>query len=285
MASGLNRLAMSSALLQTAARTLARWIEHNRRFTPRTQQHYKSVIWRFADYMPTNPADLTMEHIEVYLSSILKHRKARTANSHLTVIKSYCRWLSEVYGIPNPAAKIKMLKEDPPKQRVLSQAEYEDILKACTPIEADIIRFLANTGLRASEFQSLTWDNISDDCQWLRIVGKGRKLRCVPLNLVCRSIIAKSERKPNTPIHLLKSYTYRRKNGLYALCKSLSKRANVERFGPHSLRHFFATELMKKNVSIYKISKLLGHSSVRTTQQIYVHFEFQDLAGVTEALI
>jgi len=236
------------------------------------------VIWRFADFAPDNLRNLTVEHIERYLDSILKNYTRRCANAHLTAIKSFCRWASENQGLDNPAMKIKMLKEDPPKRRILSEEEYEKILNVCQGDEANIIKFLANTGLRASELQSLKLNNISYSGRSLQISGKGRKARVVPLNLTAQSCITKND-KPD--INFLKSYEHR--NALFALCKRLSRKAGVPVAGPHSYRRFFATQLMKNDVPIYKISKCLGHSEVRTTE-IYLSCSIEDLEGTTDVL-
>ena len=255
------------------------WVAHNRQvLTSRTHTHYQMVIWRFADFAPDNLRNLTVEHIERYLDSILKNYTRRCANAHLTAIKSFCRWASENQGLDNPAMKIKMLKEDPPKRRILSEEEYEKILNVCQGDEANIIKFLANTGLRASELQSLKLNNISYSGRSLQISGKGRKARVVPLNLTAQSCITKND-KPD--INFLKSYEHR--NALFALCKRLSRKAGVPVAGPHSYRRFFATQLMRKGVSIYKISKLLGHSEVRTTE-IYLSCSIEDLEGTTDVL-
>lgn len=277
---------MSLKLLQWATRMsthqlIRRWVERNRRvLTARTHEHYQMVIWRFAKFIPENIRNLTPEHIERYLDSILKNYTRRCANAHLTAIKSFCRWASENYGLDNPAAKIKMLKEDPPKRRHLSREEYEKILNVCQDGEADIIKFLANTGLRASEMQSLKPNNINYTGRTLWVSGKNRKARVVPLNLTAQSCIVKNG-KPD--INFLKSYTKR--NALFALCKRLSIKAGVPVAGPHSYRRFFATSLMKKGVSIYKISKLLGHSEVRTTEIYLSPDGLEDfLNGVTDVL-
>jgi integrase len=85
---------------------------------------------------------LTRWHIDHYIDRLLLRAKNRTANAHLTVLKSFCRWLSKSCNVPNVAVDIPMLREDPPKQRVLTHEEYLKVLTVCTDGEADIIRFL-----------------------------------------------------------------------------------------------------------------------------------------------
>jgi integrase len=74
------------------------------------------------------------------------------------------------------------------------------------------------------------------------------------------------------------------RNRLYRICKRLARRAGIPRFGPHALRHYFATELYRKGVPVSLISKILGHSTTQITELIYVHFQSADLLGVTDCL-
>lgn len=238
------------------------------RLTPRTIGHYKMVIWRFAKFMPDDPGNLTVEHIENYLQSMKGIN--RTINAHLTAIKSFGNYL-ESNGLKNPAARIKMLKEDPPKQRWLTVDDVEKILAVCNTAEKKVILLLCHTGLRASELQGLYPNNISNGS--IRLTGKGRKMRVIPLNTTARSVC--------NDINFLKSY--RKRNALYAMCKRLSTKAGVPAAGPHSFRRFFATSLIQKGVSIYHISKLLGHADVRTTE-IYLACSGDELKGVTDVL-
>jgi integrase len=249
------------------------------------------VIWRFRDYLPANPKHLTVEHIETYLQSVLKTSCRRTANAHLTAIKSFCKWLQsqDVFGNGNPADKVKMLREDPGRQRVLTEAEYNEVLNACkTEQESDLIRFIYFTGLRATELQTLTYENISSDGRFLQLTThKSHRRDIVPLNKAAQQIVAKYRHKPNVPVFtLLKSpHDYTKRNSVYILCKRLSRHAAIPQFGPHALRHFGATQLMRKGVSIAKISKFyLRHKSIRTTERIYIHWNVQDALGVTDAL-
>ena len=276
-------------LLQWRARMLfaeatTGWLSYNRRYKPRTQIHYRMVIGQFAKFAPIYAADIKPEHIESYLEHVLEKYINRTANAHLTALKSFSRWLTEHYDLPNPCLKIKMLDEDPPKVRVLNDQEYQKVLAVCKLKERDVILFLAHTGLRSSEFQHFTWDNISHDRRFIKLIGKGRRLRLIPLNKTCQTILSKVSRKPNsTTMNLVKSY--KKRNSLYCLCKKLARHAGIPRFGPHALRHYFSTALYKKGVPVQFISACLGHADTRTTEKIYVHiWPPKDLLGVTDIL-
>ena len=280
----------------SVSNALAHWLEYNRRHTIRTQQHYSSVINTFISTLNVRSlSHLTESHIHSYINQMLQSgRKNRTCNAHLTVLKSFCRWFGYLYHLDNPCLHIKMLVEDPPNQRFLSPDEYRQIMEYDEPAFIERASFLSNTGLRATEFSTLRWANISPDASSLTVDGKGRKRRVVPLNSACRKILS-TIRLPyqdrNSPIFLSKSSKISdqglpvTRKGLYQHCQRVAKELGIPVFGPHALRHWFATSLLLKGVPIAHVSRLLGHSSIKTTEKIYIHITPPDLAGITECLI
>lgn len=260
------------------------WLRYIRRYKPGTQTHYRMVIGRFSAFAPVYATDIKAEHIDHYINHVLQKYINRTGNAHLTALKSFCRWLAAHYDVPNPCLKIKMLDEDPPQVRVLNDQEYQMVLAVCEPKERDVISFLFYTGLRVTEFRELTWDNISYDQRFIKLIGKGRRQRLIPLNKSCQNILNKFPKKPDsTTIEFTKSYKFR--GSVYRLCKKLAMHAGIPRFGPHALRHYFCTVLYKKGVPVQFISACLGHADTRTTETIYVHlWPPKDLLGVTDIL-
>jgi len=236
------------------------WFQYCARYySPRTCQHYKSALLQFDKYLSQDGRKITSEAIERYIDFKLQENWSnRTVNANLTAIKSYCRWLSEHRNIENPAKSVQMLKEKPPNQRVLNEKEYHKLLSVASGIEKQIIQFIGNTGLRRSEFHSLTWDSVSSDYKLLTIVGKGGKSRTIPLNDVCRDILLQF--KPNgDKIPIAKRFACA--SNYSFMCKRLAAKAKIPRFGLHAIRHFFCTRLLRQGVPIYKVSKILGHSA------------------------
>jgi site-specific recombinase XerD len=257
---------------ETIADIIVKFKQHIKRHTSRTQKHYRSVIDRFAASLHKSVVrihQLEQSHIRDYLYGLRDAgNKNRTLNAHLTVLKSFCRYYSNDLGIDNPASKVSMLTEDPPEHRFLTYEEYLKILEVAHPLAKPRIIFLANTGLRASEFAGL--ECVSPQATSITITGKGRKRRTVPLNQSARNVVPEL------------SICSRR--ALYSQCQLLARRAGIPVFGPHALRHYFATQLLLKGVPIIKVSKLLGHESVKTTQQIYAHILPDDMANSTDVL-
>jgi len=260
----------AGTLITTA---IASYLCYIRRFTNSTQQHYRWVLRGFESYCPTVLEDLTHQHIEAYLNDLLINLCCRTHNNRLTVIKSFCRWASGFYEISNPAEKIHFIREDPPSRRVMSIDEYHRLLKVCTAGQRKLIMLIANTGLRAAEVKSLTEKNIIG----LNIVidGKGHRRRVIPINQVCQEILA--------DINFLKNY--RKRNAIYSMMQYRCRKAGIAPAGPHALRHMLAGVLAGQGVSLFKISKLLGHADTRTTEKIYINLTLESaVAGVTDNL-
>jgi len=263
---------------------LPKWKGHcNRYFTERTVGHYSMVLRMFKDYLQKDGGLFTAEAVRGFIDDLLLRGRRRTANAYLTALKSFCKWYSREYEQENPTEKVKMLKEDEPNQRILSPEEYQKVLLAAKGIDNDIIVFLANTGLRKTEFRKLDWRNIAPDLSYIKLQGKGRKVRLIPLNSRCKDILNQYPKEDRVgPVELTERYPGI--EGIYWLCKKIAKKSGIKGFGPHALRHYFATELMRKSVPLVKISKILGHSSIKTTERIYIHFMPEDFIGLTECL-
>jgi len=176
------------------------------------------------------------------------------------------------------------MKPEPSKARFLSWDEYEKVLKVCNNGERQIIEMFGNTGLRVSELVNLRWGNVSADYKMLNVIGKGKKLRYVPCNELVQGILKRYTRLVDTErIQFLNRYDTKYK--VTWMCLKLSIKAGIPRFGPHSARHFFATELLRRKVPIAYVSKVLGHSSITTTERLYVHWQPEYLSGITDVLI
>lgn len=253
---------------------VSEWLNHCKRFSPNTQQYYRRAIVGLVESLDIKRVDqLNSRKIELYLNSMLGKVKNITINSYLVAIKSFCRYLFEVYDIPNAAQKVKKLKKEISYQPSINREQYVTILASANKKESDIIKLLANLGLRASELCSLKSENISPNLSSIRIQGKGGKIRAVPCNKTVREILSRVYGN----IHFPKNRKY-----IYLLCKHAGERCNIH-LAPHVLRRYFATSLVNKGVSLLIVSKLLGHSSLQTTE-IYLKMDFSFLEGCTDVL-
>ncbi|MBV8085729.1 MAG: tyrosine-type recombinase/integrase, partial [Chloroflexi bacterium] len=154
-----------------------------------------------------------------------------------------------------------------------------------------ILKLFYYTGMRASEVEQVNLGDILWEEQSIRVFGKGRKERLIPLHAeLSQSLQRWLEVRPRTPhrslfVTLRPDYRRLSYQGLYFIVKRSFKRANIDvhRFSPHKLRHTFATHLLSRRVAINEISKLLGHSRLDTTQ-IYAHTDESRLRAAIERL-
>lgn len=265
------------------------WLYYcKRNHSENTVDQYARVIKGFVTFLTprdgksVDPANLTVPDIERYLDWLLRGHGRNTGNSSLSVLKSFFTWQTKRYNTPNIGAEVPFLRPEPPKQRVLTDAEYHAVLNVAKPLEKDAIQFLGHTGLRRGEFMRLTWANISNDLSFIRFTGKGQKERIVPLSAVAQNILKKSADR-SAPIPFIARYGGSA-SMLDRFCQRLAERAGIPRFGPHAVRHYFCTRMVKANVSLKKISKMLGHSSLAITEHVYCHLLPEDLIGLTDVL-
>ncbi|MBN1807161.1 MAG: tyrosine-type recombinase/integrase [Sedimentisphaerales bacterium] len=269
---------------ETISSALEKFRKHIKRHTSRTQQHYLMVTQLFVRSMPKSIIrihQIESAHIQEYLYQRRDlGAKNRTLNAHLTVIKAFCRFYSDQFNIANPASKVKLLKEDPPDSRFLTKEEYQKLLNIAPDLAKNRIIFLANTGLRASEFAALTFTGLRASgyatktlvnayTKSITITGKGRRRRTVPLNKSARQVlpfIQPASRK-----------------ALFFQLSKLAKKLGLPSFGPNALRHYFGTQLLLNGIPAAKVAKLMGNS-VRVIEKHYAHILTADIANATEVL-
>lgn len=138
-----------------------------------------------------------------------------------------------------------------------------------------MITLLATTGLRLTEAASLKKDSIDFVALELRILGKGEKHRIVPLlPSTAEALKGYIERNPKDSLFVFPGNGKTGYAEIYNIEKTLRracKRAGVRPFSPHGLRHFYATEMLKSGAKLEVVGRILGHSSIGITADIYRH--------------
>lgn len=269
------------------------WMDFCQGYTERTTRMYVFEVQRFLAFLPEEVVyitDLTKLHINRYLNSLMSRGLVnKSVNNTMCAIKSLCKYLQENYGIANPADGIKKLKEDPPNVTFLGEKEYQMVLERCDDIVRPWIVFLANTGLRASEMCSLQWRNIDWKQRTVTVVGKGRKRRTVGLNDAAMRVLEQrrgdKKGKSGDAVFLTPEGEPLTRFVLSIRIRKACRHAGLSGGGAHAFRHFFATQLLLRGVPIIKVSILLGHSTITTTQRHYAHILSADLTGVTDVLV
>lgn len=222
-----------------------------------------------------------------YVTHLLEVKKYSrvTINAKLSALRSYYNFLYDEEIIDrNIAEKINLIEEEEREQKnVPSQEHVFKVLDKIDDIrDRALLETLYATGIREGELCSLNIEHVDFNNQLITILkGKGKKggkTRVIPIS--------------KTALKWIKAYLGARKSGpLFLNNRSdrLGERSvynivtNYFGFSPHNLRHAFATHMIKKTGNLKGVSQMLGHSSVRMTEQIYTHLGADDLKDIYES--
>jgi len=226
----------------------------------------------------------------------------RTRNRTLSVIRSFYKFLNDHdYIADNPARKVDFAKvrnknpvfltdEELSKIRAILDEEKDDLFGLRNKV---ITKLLLATGLRVSELVNLKVEDVDFDDfgAILEVRRKGQEMDYVYVNKKTSQDLLKyfNLRKKLSLSHdylfVTRRFNPLDRTNVYRLVKKILSKAGIEKkkMGPHVLRHTFATLLMKSNVSIYKIKKLMNHKQLTTTER-YLHVVEEDLRQTVEEI-
>ena len=216
--------------------------------------------------------------------------KPSTINSELAMLsRAFTLAVDEWEWLTNkPFLKITREKENNEKGKYLTADEGKTLLENCPEWLKDLVVFALNTGLRQDEQLSLTWQRVSLLRKTILIQEtKSGKPRSVPLNQTAISILeqrAKTRCIKNDFVFISSHGAKINKQTLISAFKKALRESGISDFSWHGLRRTFATRLAHKGLDIYKISKLLGHEDVSTTQKRYAHHCTESLRVGVEIL-
>ncbi len=182
--------------------------------------------------------------------------------------------------------KIKPMKRDNVEKRFLKEAEIVRLRDNCKTIkERAIVDLLLSTGIRVSELINLNISDVDINDMSVRIYAdKTKTWRTVYLdaNAYHHLLQYLNTRKDSSDILFLgksmKAEKRMSKDGVERLLQKIGKRANItQHITVHLFRKTFATRMYFRNMDIGKISKLLGHASIKTTEKYYLSIQIQDI--------
>jgi integrase/recombinase XerD len=159
------------------------------------------------------------------------------------------------------------------KRLISASGSYDHVAKVIKARNQAIISLLYSTGLRVNELCSLNLSDVTED--HFPLIGKGGKSRLCFIDKRSRALLINylSLRADNEAALFISNLNKRRitPGNVQEIFKNARRAAGFDwNVHPHSLRHSFATNLMKNGAHIYGISKLMGHASLDTTA-IYLH--------------
>ncbi|RUL75443.1 tyrosine recombinase XerC [Dyella choica] len=267
-----------------------------RKASPHTIAGYRRDLDKLLRYMQK-------QQIAAFEQLKPHHMRSFVAAEHRAGLspKSLQRLLSSCRSLFRQLTREALLAHDPlagvrgPKvHRKLPQVL--DVDEATALVEGDgaldvrdraMLELFYSSGLRLSELTGLRWLDLDLDAGEVRVLGKGRKTRIVPVGrhavAALRSLGDAQGREPESPV-------FRGRNGapisprtVQTRLKTLALRQGfAKHVHPHLLRHTFASHMLESSGDLRAVQELLGHADIATTQ-IYTHLDFQHLAKVYDA--
>ena len=282
-----------------------RYLEVERRYSPRTVRLYDEAVSAFYAFVEEEPAPepLTTQNLRSFIAHGLDTgHSARTMNLMLSALSTWCGWLLR-QGLlaSNPVGKVPRPKQDRKLPQFYTEKAMENYFDESRsrveehPGDFRIFRnrmlmlVLYSTGMRRAELCGLKIEDFDPQRKLFRVLGKGDKLREIPVPaLICQEILLYLEKLEETyPDNPQGKFFLTDKGApLYlAFVDNVVRRelSGLEGFtgrkSPHVLRHSLATHLLNRGADLTSIKEILGHSSLAATQ-VYTHNSFEQLKKI-----
>ncbi|MBI2669902.1 MAG: tyrosine-type recombinase/integrase [Candidatus Yanofskybacteria bacterium] len=282
-------------------------IEKNR--SAKTVENYNHYLVRFINFAKIDkPGDISEELIRKYRLYLNRLNDANsrplkkvTQNYHVIALRAFLKYLAKRDIKTVSAEKLELGKQEERQVTFLEPHELERFLRAPNGTalsdlrDRAILETLFSTGLRVSELCSLNRNDIDIKRGEFSVRGKGSKIRVVFLSDGAKvSLATYLDKRPDADESLfirvpqnekLEKYEKLRltPRSIQRIIKKYAVTAGIvgKSVSPHSLRHSFATDLLRNGADIRSVQAMLGHSSVTTTQ-IYTHVTDKQLREVHE---
>ena len=274
-------------------RLVAQFLQHlevERNVSARTLINYRHALVTFRTAV-AQPAwkELRADHFRRYLFERMKADIAKpTIRLHFAALRTFFRFLVERHGlVDNPLKQVQLPKLDKKLPVVLNHKQIDLLLTAPLKMEksdkapkwmpkrdAAILELFYSSGIRLSELANLEVRSIDPYNETVRVLGKGRKERIIPIGIVALEAVQQYRHAANVnvgPLFINKSRKRLSVRSVWLALKRYLDHAGIPaNISPHKLRHSFATHMLDAGADLRSVQTLLGHASLSTTQ-IYTH--------------
>lgn len=283
--------------LSVLRRRYVRYLRLERGYSDNTIEAYTHDIDYLLNYLRNENLkveDVKLEHLQNFAAVIYEFGIASSSQARILCgVRSFFKYLV-ISGIlkddPSELLEAPTVGEHLPE--VLSTEEIDrmeaaiDLSKWEGQRNRAIIEVLFSCGLRVSELVNLKFNDIFEREKFLRIIGKGDKERLVPISdsalheiqlwLYDRNLM-KIKPGEQDYVFLNRRGAHLTRTMILIMIKRTAEEAGITKtVSPHTLRHSFATELLKGGADLRAIQEMLGHENIKTTQ-IYTHIDITTL--------
>ncbi len=279
------------------------YLKFEKNFSDNTLEAYQRDIKKLRDFSIESldnlgPDEIAHEHLQEFLYKLSKEKFSERSQARwISSVKAFFRFLLEdEVRTDNPAALLEGPKLGLYLPDTLSYDDVERIVKTID-LSTDlglrnhcIIEVLYGCGLRVSELIDLKISNINFKEGYMKVEGKGRKVRFIPLADYTLKLIENYIKTVRAKGKINKRYEdtlFLNSRGsnlsrviVFIIIKELTEKAGInKKISPHTFRHSFATHLLQNGADLRYIQEMLGHSSITTTE-IYTHLKTEELRDV-----
>lgn len=258
--------------------------------TEKTLQVYAERLFYFARYLSGREIDIdnvTKRTIQEYVVHLQEKVSDATVNGRIRVFRCFWNHLceEELWDKPNPCHKMKLILEESRIKPVVSPEQYVEVLKKIDKSTFEGFRnylmmmVLWDAMVRRGELLSLLTENVDLQSGILKVYGKGRKERLVPVGPKTLGVLRKYLVNHRNKIGGEVLFCSKIGVGLEAdyvqkLVSRFGKRSGVKLY-PHLIRHSAATNFIRNSGSSAVLQKVLGHTSIVITEK-YTHLRDSD---------
>ena len=285
---------------------LERYIEYlevERNASRRTIIAYRHALNQFKLFAGTRSSwrSCTAQQFRAFLLECMKKGMARSyVRLSFAALRSFYKYLVERAELAeSPLTSVQLPKAGKNLPVVLSVDQVDELLTAPKKMERQnqapawaavrdsaIMELFYSSGLRLSELVALNVTDVDPFSETVRVIGKGRKERIVPVGEIAMQVIQRYRHDAGIksgPLFISKLRKRISARSVWLLLRKYLGQTSIQlRASPHKLRHSFATHLLDNGADLRSVQTLLGHANLSTTQ-IYTHVTVERLKKAYDA--
>lgn len=269
------------------------YLNFEKKYSPNTVASYKKDLDKYYNFFKTKSLNsINNKDIEDYIISLNKKLLSKSVSRNISSLKTFYKFLiidGAVKSSPMDGITVPKIPKTLPK--VLSEEEVNKLLTINLETPYDyrnkaMLELMYSSGLRVSELINLAVNDVDLKDEIVKVYGKGSKERIIPIGQYASEAVniylndyrnSLVKKKVSNYLFLSSRGDKMSRQAFFKIIKNLAKTKNIKTdFSPHTLRHSFATHLLKHGADLRSIQELLGHSDISSTQ-IYTHISNEKL--------